>query len=131
MEIYAKLGALLILLLMLLFGAEWLDLQWWVVGIGLGLLCFGFIASLPGAATTFNVAWFVLLLSVLIMAAAWLVARFHDIPLSELSSDRFIYRKVRRLPSYAMAALTFSIATFIAASLRRKRPPTRRKGRKG
>lgn len=129
-RVYVGIGALLIFLFALLVGAEWLELQWWAVGIGIGLLCFAFFAFLPGIAPTFNAAWFSLGLSACIMGAAWLIARFHDVPLLDLPNDQIVYRKIRRLPGYAVAVLTFSLATFVAALLRRVRLPASGRARK-
>ncbi len=123
MGVNLRLGGFVILLILLLFGAEWIGLEWWAVGIGMGLLFFVLIASLPGTQPTCRLGWFLMALSAFILAVAWLVALFHDVPLSQLSSDRSMYRRVRRLPDYAMAAFTFSIATFVAVLLRRKQPP--------
>ncbi len=128
---YARIAAFLLLLIVLCAGAVWLELPWWVPGIGGGLLIFVFFASIPGVPLTFNVAWFALALAAFILAAAWMVARFNDVPLMDLPDTRWVSRKSRRLPVSAMMVFTFALATFVAAWLRRRREPVVRKRRKG
>ncbi len=128
---YARIGVFLLLLIVLGAGAVWLKLPWWVPGIGGGLLIFAFFASIPGVPLTFNVAWFALALAAFILAAAWMVARFNDIPLMDLPDTRWVSRKTRRLPVSAMMVFTFALATFAGAWLRRTRLPKSTKVRQG
>ncbi len=128
--VYARVVVLLLMLFVVVFAGASQDLPWWCVGIGMGLVGFAFISSIPGVAWTFTAGWLALVLGAIVLASAWLVARFHDISLDDLATAGYVYRKSRHLPANGIALLTFSAVAFAAAFLRRRRKPKPRRVRK-
>ena len=98
----------------------WLAVPWWGVSITIGLFLFLLMAQneLAAAPTAFLIF---LVASVVLTAASFAVAQNVHESIDALVNDRSLYKHVRRLPEYALTALTLSIATGATALVRRLR----------
>jgi len=92
----------------------WLNVPWWGVALTIGISVFTFNMAAHDAAMPGKVVVASFAIATVLSIASWVVAESMHTSFAALVENYSVSKYVRRLPEYALSALTFSVAAGIS-----------------